>query len=168
MEYRELYDENLQPLGRALTEGEPIPPDAYELTVGIWIVDHQKRILITKRSAEKRFAPGKWENPSGHVQQGETREEAVIRELQEETGITVRPEDVILLGTGRVWPHISGNYLANMDVDLADVRLQPGETCDVQLVTLDELDRMFENGDMASSALAHMAFYREAFEKYVK
>ena len=87
MEYRELYDENRQPLGIAITKSDPVPPNAYMLTVGIWIVNDQKQILLTRRSFEKRYAPGMWENPAGHVQKGETCEDAIIRELREETGM---------------------------------------------------------------------------------
>ena len=53
MEYRELYDENRNPLGIAITKGEPVPANAYMLTVGIWIVNDQKQILLTRRSLEK-------------------------------------------------------------------------------------------------------------------
>ncbi|MDD6040414.1 MAG: NUDIX domain-containing protein [Clostridia bacterium] len=168
MEYLELYDENRQPLGITITRGEAVPPNAYMLTVGIWIVNDQKQVLLTRRSLEKRYAPGKWENPSGHVQKGETREDAIIRELREETGIIAQKESIHHLGTVRVWPYFGDNYVVRMNVDLADVRLQPGETCDVRWATLAELDDMLQNGRMAPSTLKHMAFYREAFERWVK
>ena len=168
MEYRELYDENRQPLGIAITKSDPVPPNAYMLTVGIWIVNDQKQILLTRRSFEKRYAPSMWENPAGHVQKGETCEDAIIRELREETGIMASKENIHHLGTARVWPYFGDNYVVRMNVDLADVKLQPGETCDVKWVTLAELDHMLQTGEMARSTLDHMAFYREAFERWVK
>ncbi|MBR6569711.1 MAG: NUDIX domain-containing protein [Clostridia bacterium] len=168
MEYRELYDEKRRPLGRAIAPGESVPEGAYLLTVGIWIVNDQKQVLITRRSLEKRWAPGKWENPSGHVQQGETGEDAIIRELREETGLIASKENIHHLGTARVWPYFGDNYVVRMNANLADVRLQPGETCDVKWVTLAELDRMLQDGEMAASTLAHMAYYRETFERWVK
>ena len=168
MEYRELYDENRQPLGIAITKSDPVPPNAYMLTVGIWIVNDQKQILLTRRSFEKRYAPGMWENPAGHVQKGETCEDAIIRELREETGIIAQKENIHHLGTARVWPYFGDNYVVHMNVNLSDVTLQPGETCDVKWVTLAELDHMLQTGEMARSTLDHMAFYREAFERWVK
>lgn len=35
-------------------------------------------------------AYGRWTLPKGHVEAGETREEAAVREIREETGITAR------------------------------------------------------------------------------
>ena len=43
----------------------------------------KKELLIQKRS-QKMTSPGKWENPGGHVQKGDTYFEAVKKELNEE------------------------------------------------------------------------------------
>ncbi|MEX3011388.1 8-oxo-dGTP diphosphatase MutT [Hoeflea sp. TYP-13] len=53
------------------------------------LVDTDGRVLIAQRPAGKSMA-GLWEFPGGKVEAGETPEEAVIRELQEELGITTR------------------------------------------------------------------------------
>ena len=94
MEYRELYDENRQPLGIAITKSDPVPPNAYMLTVGIWIVNDQKQILLTRRSFEKRYAPGMWENPAGHVQKGETCEDAIIRRAYADVYIHIPADEL--------------------------------------------------------------------------
>ncbi|MEE8440546.1 MAG: (deoxy)nucleoside triphosphate pyrophosphohydrolase [Spirochaetia bacterium] len=51
------------------------------------------KVLIAQRAAGSRFA-GLWEFPGGKVEHGETREEALRREIREELGvdISVRPE----------------------------------------------------------------------------
>lgn len=49
-------------------------------------------ILLQKRSMQKDSHPGMWESSvSGHLDQGETYEQAVLRETKEEIGITIRP-----------------------------------------------------------------------------
>jgi len=52
------------------------------------LVDLDGRVLICKRPAGKALA-GLWEFPGGKVEAGETPEACLIRELDEELGITV-------------------------------------------------------------------------------
>lgn len=49
-------------------------------------------VLITQRRAEA-FMPLKWEFPGGKVEPGETDQQALKREIQEELGITVAVGD---------------------------------------------------------------------------
>lgn len=46
------------------------------------------RILLTQRRSDKDF-PWQWESPGGKVEDGETHNEALMRELHEEVGATV-------------------------------------------------------------------------------
>ncbi|MFH8686332.1 NUDIX domain-containing protein [Streptomyces anulatus] len=46
-----------------------------------------------------RHRLGTLELPGGSVEAGESFEDAVVRELAEETGLVTRAEDVVLLGT---------------------------------------------------------------------
>jgi 8-oxo-dGTP diphosphatase len=50
------------------------------------IIERQGRILICRRKAEQSH-PLKWEFPGGKVEPGETPEQALARELEEELGI---------------------------------------------------------------------------------
>ena len=52
------------------------------------LVDADGRVLIAQRPAGKPMA-GLWEFPGGKVEDGETPEQSLIRELQEELGIIV-------------------------------------------------------------------------------
>ena len=58
------------------------------LVVACALVDADKRVLIAQRPHGKTFA-GLWEFPGGKVEPGERPEVTLIRELQEELGITV-------------------------------------------------------------------------------
>lgn len=61
--------------------------------VGAIITDAAGRLLLVKRGHE----PGKglWSIPGGRVERGETDEQALIREVREETGLSVRPGRLI-------------------------------------------------------------------------
>lgn len=56
------------------------------LVVACALVDADRRVLIAQRPMDKAMA-GLWEFPGGKVEAGETPEQALIRELQEELGI---------------------------------------------------------------------------------
>jgi len=53
------------------------------------LIDADGRVLIARRPPQKAMA-GLWEFPGGKIEPGERPEEALIRELAEELGITVK------------------------------------------------------------------------------
>lgn len=166
MELIGIYDKNGNATGVVRDKEAPLGPDEYRMAVGIWIMDSSGRIFLTKRSMEKSYAPGKWENPAGHVRAGEGPAHAVIRELFEETGLTVREEQITLLGCSCTWPYLGRDFGVRMDVDLSRVRFQKGETCDAKWVAFDEFAVMARAGDFAQSLTDHMHDYLEAFLKF--
>lgn len=62
------------------------------LVVAAALVNAQGEVLLAQRPEGKRLA-GKWEFPGGKVEAGESPEAAMVRELHEELGITVKQED---------------------------------------------------------------------------
>jgi 8-oxo-dGTP diphosphatase len=59
------------------------------LVVAAALVDADNRVLIAQRPEGKQLA-GLWEFPGGKLDPGERPEDALIRELREELGITVK------------------------------------------------------------------------------
>lgn len=60
------------------------------VVVAVALIDPDGRVLIAERPPGKAMA-GLWEFPGGKIEPGETPEAALIRELQEELGISVKP-----------------------------------------------------------------------------
>lgn len=56
---------------------------------GHGVLFKDNKILLLKRSKTTRFMPSKWDIPGGTVEVGETVEEAIIREFDEETSLKV-------------------------------------------------------------------------------
>jgi len=56
--------------------------------VGAVIKDDQGRLLLIKRGHEP--GAGLWSLPGGRIEPGETDAEALVREMREETGLTVQ------------------------------------------------------------------------------
>ena len=67
-----------------MTEGKKIV-----LVAACALIDTDGRILLAQRPEGKNLAC-LWEFPGGNVESGETPEDALIRELQEELGITTK------------------------------------------------------------------------------
>jgi 8-oxo-dGTP diphosphatase len=63
-------------------------------TVGVGaVVVHEGRVLLVRRGKEP--LRGRWVVPGGTVELGETLEDAVVREVLEETGIRVQPGELM-------------------------------------------------------------------------
>ncbi|HSX28383.1 MAG TPA: NUDIX hydrolase [Candidatus Saccharimonadales bacterium] len=56
------------------------------------IVYCQGKFLLVRRALDDDIFPGKWQSAGGKVEPGETIEEAVQRELLEETGVAIGSE----------------------------------------------------------------------------
>lgn len=59
------------------------------LNVAAIIVNLENKILFCQRSLQKKVAPGAWHMPGGKVEDGESIEQAIARELKEELDLTV-------------------------------------------------------------------------------
>jgi 8-oxo-dGTP diphosphatase len=69
-----------------------VTPAAPVVGVG-GVVVRDGRVLLVRRGKEPLY--GRWTVPGGTVELGETLEEAVIREMEEETGLRVEPVEVL-------------------------------------------------------------------------
>jgi 8-oxo-dGTP diphosphatase len=64
------------------------------LSVKIVVRDGAGRCLLLKRSLSSKGNPGKWEFPGGKIDPGESFDEALLREVVEETGLTISIQGV--------------------------------------------------------------------------
>ena len=85
----------LKKICKAYTSSSPIlyptpkvPKKIPIYDIAVSVVEYQNKILITKRQ-NKNFLPGLWEFPGGKIEKNETATQAIIREVKEETNLTV-------------------------------------------------------------------------------
>lgn len=73
------------------------PPRYFRAGVGAVIVDARGRVLV----GERRKRRGAWQFPQGGIESGESPEEAVYREIREETGL--KRGDIKMLARHPAW-----------------------------------------------------------------
>jgi len=113
-------------------------------TVHMWIVrdteDGRHDVLLQKRSIDKDSHPGCYDiSSAGHMQAGDTPLAAAVREMYEELGLQVNPEDLNYIGDHRGEfaetfygkkfhdKELSHVYLYRQQVDIAALTLQKSE-----------------------------------------
>ena len=138
MEYNDIYDGDRNLTGRLHRRGTSWGPGEYGLVVCVWVYDGQGKLLLTRRAPEKSFA-GTWENSGGAAKAGESSIRAIVRELEEETGIRAAAEAFELLDTVRDKNTFYDHYCLRCDVPLEQIVLQPGETDGAQWVTFEQV-----------------------------
>ena len=101
------------------------------------LVWDENRFLACQRPAHK--ARGLlWEFVGGKVEPGETREQALIRECQEELAITVAVQDVFM-EVDHVYPDLTV-HLTLFNASIAEGTPQKIEHNDLRWITVDEID----------------------------
>ncbi len=63
--------------------------------VGAVIVNQEGKIFLARRGKEAQNESGKWEFPGGSVEFGETLEHALVREVNEEYGMTIEVQELL-------------------------------------------------------------------------
>lgn len=153
MEYWDIYDSNKKLTGKKMKRNDWILEDGeYHLSVLGVIMRPDGKYLITKRVMTKAWAPGWWEVSGGAAIAGESSEEAVIREVKEETGLDVsNAEGGFVFSYHRENPGKGDNYFVDiykfvMDFDESDVKIQTEEAADFKIATLDEIKALANEG----------------------
>lgn len=153
MELWDIYDANKQLTGKTMVRDDwNMAPDEFHLTVQGAVKNTDGRFLITQRDESKPWAAGHWEVSGGGVQAGETSNEAIVREIKEETGVDVGfAKGGLQFTYKRVNPQEKDNYFVDVylfetPVNEAEVTLQEGETQNWMLATKEEIKYLGEKG----------------------
>ena len=153
MELWDIYDKDKKPTGRTMKRNDwCLKEGEYHLSVLGVIQRQDGKYLITKRAADKAWAPGWWEVSGGAAIAGETSEEAVKREILEETGLDVtNAEGGFLFSYHRENPGEGDNYFVDvykyhMDFTEEDIKLQTEETNAFQTADAAQLSKYDKQG----------------------
>ena len=166
MELWDIYDSNKRRTGRTMKRNDWCLKDGeYHLTVLGVVVRPDGKFLITQRVMTKAWAPGWWEVSGGAAQAGEDSQDAVKREILEETGLDVTGcEGGYLFTYHRENPGKGDNYFVDVyrfikDFDEKEVKPHEEETLGFQLATAQEIKAIADQG-----IFLHYDSIKQAFE----
>ena len=161
MEYWDIYDAEKKKTGKKMKRNDwCLKDDEYHLTVlGVIARKDGKRVMT------KVWAPGWWEVSGGAAMAGEESEEAVLREIKEETGLDASGfEGGYLFSYKRENPGEGDNYFVDIyrfvgDFSEKDLKLQEAETDGYMFATAQEIKELGNQG-----IFLHYDSIKEAFE----
>lgn len=156
-EYQDVYDENRCKTGAICVRGVPLAPGMYRLGVRVWIRDRQGRFLLSQRHPRK-VCPLYWEPTGGAVDAGEDSRTAGVREVFEELGLKLNPDEMTLIRTTKpqINPEFGDIYLASWNGEISELHFQETEVVDARWAEFDELTKLEEQGIFAED-------YRDLF-----
>jgi len=137
-EIYDLVDEEDNVIGKATREEVHKNKKLIHRSINFFVFDKKGRIFVNQRTKNKEFYPEYWSLTfGGHVNSGETYEEAVIREAKEEAGIEEKP---FFMGTLKVrLPQESENSKVFGFITDKELKLDPFEIKHGKFMTMEEL-----------------------------
>ena len=146
MEFLDVVDENDNAVGKASMDeiyAERLP----HRIVHILIFNDKGKLALQMRSKYKSFCPQHWSTPvGGHVQSGESYEEAAMREFEEELGTKVPITQI----RKDFYTDVKGNkkFLATFKaVFNGPFNLNSEEVERIEFFGLDEIKKMIAKGE---------------------
>ena len=150
----DIYDENKMPTGETVDRCNlSLNPKQFHLVVIGILFTEDKKVLITKRSPDKRYAGGLWEIPGGGVRAGENSQDAVRREILEETGINLYDRGYEKLYTYKRINTESNSYFVDMysyiisEDDVRNIKMQVEEVSDFKILSVPKIKEIAKRGE---------------------
>lgn len=164
MEKRDLYDINRNLIGETIFKGEKIPTNRYILVVLVFIQNSKGQFLIQKRSKEK---DGKYGSTGGHPKSGETSLDGIISEISEELGLSVFPEGLELVYSGREdsTQVFFDTYYMKKDLNISDLVLQKEEVDFVEWDSIPMIEQLINDGLFLNSHAEEVYRLIDIFKK---
>lgn len=168
MELVDVYNKRHEKLNytkgrRDLTNGE------YRLSCFVWIINDENKILIQQRLATAKKCPNMWSTTGGGAKAGEDSITGTLTELKEELGITLNKENLTFIGSFIRFNDFVEIFVANINIDINDVKIAKDEVQDVKWATIDEYENMIEDGNAVSTSFnIFKNYYKNYYKKHIE
>ena len=153
----DVYDASCRKTGATHRRGDVLGEGEYHLCVHVWVRNARGEYLLTQRSERKSYA-GMWEATGGSVAAGEDSLTSALREVREETGLTLDPDKGRILFTYGGDHFFCDVWMFEQEFDLEKIVLQEGETCAAMAADRKKLEQL-----MAEDRLAPFGYMDRIF-----
>ncbi|MCR4733788.1 MAG: NUDIX domain-containing protein [Treponema sp.] len=160
MELWDLYDSQRRPLNKTHERGQTFADGEFYVCAEIWVKNSEGKFLITKRHPDKK-AGNLWEFTGGGTLAGETTLQSAVRELEEESGIKADESELKLFATYQKKNYFQDLFTVCKDIDISDIRLQPGENTEARWASPEEIQQMIDKGEFVYSVGLRFGLYRD-------
>ncbi len=167
----DILDEAGNKIGKVKPRSQVHKDGDWHKAVHIWIVNEKNDILLQKRSPNKDSYPNMWDiSSAGHLTAGDDSLSGAIREIKEELGIDILPNQLTLIGTRKKPANPTSKfrnaefndvYLLRLSLDLNRVTLQEEEVSAIKYVPLTRFKEMIKIND--KTLLMHLDEFEMLF-----
>ena len=174
MEIIDILDQDGNMAGLVKSKADVHRDGDWHRAVHVWFVNAENQLLLQRRSRTKENHPGLWDvSVAGHISAGETSIQSALREIEEEIGLIIGPDDLhyqftvreeqILRNGTYIDREFHDVYFVRKDVDLHQVSFNDGEVEEIKYVSVPELQRRVQHG--AAELVPHPEEYAVLFSK---
>lgn len=166
-----------KPTGKTALKSEIHSKGYFHNTAHIWFYSKDGQILLAQRAATKTICPLLWDvSVAGHVDAGETIEQAAIRETQEEIGLTISKSDFYKIGVfpcfqtydnGIVDNEFHHTFIVELKEPIESLNPQKNEVEALKLISLFEFERFLLFTENNNHFIASNKTYYQVVLKHI-
>jgi len=174
----DILDKNGEFNGKTELKSKAHQLGLYHATVHIWLYTVNGQILLQKRVDYKDTFPGLWDiSVAGHIETGELKKNAAIREIREELGLSVSKDQLefIKIHVAHKQPktnlfdnEFNNIYLSILDYPINNLRLQKDEVADIKLMFIKDFEKEINDPILKKNYVPHGNVYYDFILKEIK
>lgn len=115
------------------------------------------KLFVARRADTKKFLPGRYELPGGHIEHGETMEDGLRREIMEEFGFEAVVGDPFYVFTGTrdegAVHFVEVDYFVTFANTNQKIQLNPKDHSQYRWITQEEILSFFDENDEEGRAI---------------